>query len=258
MTAYYYLSAKTLALISVFSINDVPLVCDSKASGINTDELLNRWLQAGTNTVTVFLAWPTQVDYKPGTGTCDMSLFIADPASQAPKPGNELAALRWPQAGRPEVYPYTSRQAFEVTDAPETTLWKEAADITEVSAADRSDIVNVINRFRHVLMEHDAEEAYKVMSYRYADEARAEGKEVARVRDAILTQYRWLFGRGALHSEPVVASRLTFKIVGNSRLVWVSSGGQDAALTLEEPESKRSFGFEFFFARIGGVWTVVR
>jgi hypothetical protein len=258
MTAYYYLSGKTLALISVFSINDVPVVRDPHAKGINTDELLNKWLLPGSNSIDVFLAWPTQVDYSPGKAACELSLFIADPAAEVPQPGNVLASLTWPQAGCPEVYPFVFRQAFEVTNAPATKLWNEAADIKEISDGDRLEIVRIIERFRQAVMTKDSEQAYEIMNYRYADEARAEGKEVSRVRNAILTQYRWLFGRGNLISTPVVESKLTFKIVGNSKMVWVSTGGHESALTLEESDSKRVFGFEFFFSRIGGDWTVVR
>jgi hypothetical protein len=258
MKAHYYITAKSLGLVTAIDLNDVPLIRDPKAQGIITDELINKWIAPVGNSITVSLAWPPRTSFQAGKARCEVSVFIADPQAEAPKPGQMLFSFKWPSENQPEVYPFTLQKEIVISEAPGTNLWKDAPEIREITPADKQSMVRLIENFRGALLRGDAEGAFEIMRYRYAEEALAENKDVEPVRNAVIEQYRWLLEKSDLETVPVEEAKLVFRTVGKNKVVWVSDGGSLPALSVRERQKGRSFGFEFYFAQIGGGWKVVR
>jgi hypothetical protein len=259
MTKFYYLTLKSTGGTGVVaSLNGVPLVKDLKGGGINTDEPVNKWLMPQKNALNVLLAWPPTKPFAVGESHIEAMIFVCGPAAITPKPETIFASVKWPIEGKLESYPHAFNVEFVVPDPPPARLWEDAKSVSELTDGDKAEILSLVERLRAALLEKDAEKVFSMMSYRYGDEAKAEGKGFSRMREVILEQYRWLFERGELKSDLLGRDMAAFKLMAQDKIVWISKGGVSPAVTLEQTDGKRIFAFEVFVSKIDGKWTIVR
>lgn len=258
MGCYFYLYVKTTGIASFVGLNDVQIIKDPEAEGIITDEPVNQWLKPQKNQLNIFLSWPTDKQFTPNQAKAEVKLYIADPTSDVPKPGEVLASFNWPNPGEPEAYPYTLEETVEIKTPPEMKLWTEGKPISEISEADKAVIIDLVEQLRKALLAKDTNLAFSLLQYRYTEEAMSEEKNPDQVRAAIIEQYNWLMGLGDLSTQPLTTQEASFTIVGDGHLVQINRGEHDPAVILEHQASNRCFAIPIYVAQINNKWTIVR
>lgn len=217
--------------------------------------------QPSGNRLTADLTWPAERKPVKGVARVEATLFVQDPDSEEPRPGKVLARLRWPINGVEEAYPYRHDEPVveAIPDPPPCRLWQEAAPLPDPGEPDRTVILALIERLRAAFVARKPEDALALLSYRYEDEARAENRPAERVRDAVLSQYRWMLGqKGEIVSHPLAAEEARLRKVAGGKVLLVDRRDGGDAVTLESPESELGFGIPVFVAKIGRAWTIVR
>ena len=261
MTSRFYLHVRALGIASMVSVNDSLVSMDLEADGVVVTEPVDTWIKPGDNLLQVDLRWPEGHPYAPGLAEAEATLFIADPGFDSPRPGRVLARLEWPPPGHVEEqdqFPLRRQLTFQVSTAPATRLWEDAENVSRLGRWDRSEIFGRVAEVRQALMNGQPERAYDLLSYRYAEEARAEGKPEARIRAAVLEGYRDMYSFGHLDHSPVDEQSLILRPLSDGKLVHVMREGYlDAILALHRP-SGTGFGISVYMARIGGQWIIVR
>jgi len=245
-------------LASSAGINDIPLVAEPKGEGIITDIPINYWLMPKNNRLTIKLFQPSEKPSDSGEAKVEAMIYIADPNSEFPKPGEVLAKFEWPGKGEPGTYPYILDMPFDITGPIYTSLWREAGRIESVTDEDKISILNLAEKLRRALLNKEAEKAYSLLEYRYTDEAWAENKDPERIRSVVIGQYHWMFGFGDLTADPLTIGNSEFAIVGDNRLVHVRHKNYHPAITLKHEESGHFFGIPVYAARIKGKWIIAR
>jgi len=261
MTSYYYLSVEATGVLATVGINDVPLVVGDKPGSLTATEPVNLWLLPSDNRITVDLAWPSGKPVTKGSASVEAVLFLHDSATEVPTPKRVLARFYWPSQEIEEQYPYHGEVRIEgsIADPPPTTLWQDAAALAEPSEAERREVLAIVEVLRSALIGKRLEDAFAVLTYRYKDEARAEGKPFERVRETVLEMYEWLVGQeGGLTSTPLTLEAARFRIVGAGKVLLVDRRDGVPAIYLENENADLAFGIPVYVARIGGKWTVVR
>ncbi len=261
MTRRFFLQVRALGAASVVSVNDTRTVVDPDAEGIAVIDPVDTWIKARENTLAVELSWPEEQEFVAGRASMEAELFIADPASERPKPGRVLARVVWPPSAhldREEDYPATLQEAFEVEVPPPTQLWQEAEVVHALGSWDRQEIFARVAELQRALATAQADEAYQLLSYRYAEEARAEGKPERRIKAAVLEGYRDMFGLGTLDFAPVGEEHLALRPHEDRQVVQVTRQGQPFTIMALHRPSGTGFGIPVFAARIRGEWVIVR
>lgn len=261
MPDLYYLYFKCINLVSVVRLNDVPLIADADAEGIVITEPINYWVTHRSNNVQIDLDWPESQEFESGQSKMEMMVFRADPGSEMPKPGDIILNHEWPGEGATDeagMYPYSYSEQFSIIDPPDTKLWQEAEPIDSLTQNDKEAILRKIERLRSTLLNREKEKAFSILSYRYADEALAEGKKLDQIRSAVMELYDWMFNQGDLSADPLTIENSRFNIVGNRKLVYVDRGNLEISLVLTQEAEGVCFGIPIYAAKIKGKWLIVR
>ncbi|HKB16719.1 MAG TPA: hypothetical protein VKF62_11685 [Planctomycetota bacterium] len=261
MRTTFFLSVEAAGVRIVAGLNDVPLLVGEEPGGIVSTEPVQVWLKPAGNRLTVELSWPPDRAFLKGTARAEVTVFVHDPSSEAPKPAKVLARFRWPVPGVEEEYPRRHEERVEdpIPDPPPTLLWKEAAPIGELGSKDRTAILALVKKLHSALARRAGEEAFSLLQYRYEEEARAEGKPLERVRRAILDTYDWMFGTGELVVfPPLDPHSARFRRVADDRLVLVDRKDGLAAVYFENPAEGLAFGIPVYAARVRGEWRIAR
>ena len=261
MTPRFYLHVRARGVVSVVSVNDATMSVDLEADGVVVTDPVDTWLKPEENLLRVDLRWPEGRPFVTGVAEAEATLFIADPGSDSPRPGRVLARIQWPPQGQVEQedpYPLRLQAAFRASPAPATRLWLQAGPVTPLAQEDRAEIFGRVAELRQALMSQQPERAYDLLSYRYAEEARAEGKAEARIRAAVLEGYRDMFSFGHLDYAPVDAQQLTLRPLSDGKVVHVMREGYGHAILALHRATGTGFGIPVYMARVGGKWTIVR
>ncbi len=246
----YYLSVNTSGLPALIRINGVPLIKDTAAEGLVTTEPVHAWLMKGENTLGIELRTPPDKDAK---AAADIKLYLHDPEAEVPTPQAVLAEFRY---SNPTPLPLTQDIAFSVPEPLPTRLWDEAEALTELSANDKNQILDLVNRLQDSLLNQDIAAALRLQDYKITDDARAEGKPVERMREGVTLSLQWLAEQGELSGEPLEGASAAFELCANNRLVYVSRQDGEEAVTIESDELY--FDVPVYAARIKGEWRIVR
>lgn len=261
MTRRYFLHVRATGIASVFSVNDAPVVVDLAADGVVVTDPVDTWIKPGKNQLVVDLGWPAGVDFVTGQASVQVQLFIADPGSESPRPGQTLARFVWPPAGhldQYDQYPLRHPVIFDVAPAPPTLLWHEAEVVTQLGQRDRAQIFQRVSELRQALMNEQPDLAYGLLAYRYAEEARAEGKSEGQIAAAVAEGYRDMFSFGHLDYAPVDEQSLVLRPHADQQVVHVMRDGYQFAIMALHRPSGTGFGIPVYMARIRGEWTIVR
>jgi len=261
VTKRHFLQVRAIGVASVVSVNDARVVVDLDAEGMAVTDPVDTWIKPRENTLAVDLNWPEGHPFVAGRASVEVELFAADPASERPKPGRVLARAVWPppaQLDREEDYPIRLEEMFEVEAPPPTRLWQEAEVVTSLGDWDRQEIFARVDRLQRALMTAQAEDAYTLLAYRYAEEARAEGKPEGRIKSAVLEGYRDMFGLGHLDFAPVGEEHLALRPHADQQVVQLTRQGRPFAIMALHRASGTGFGIPVYLARVRGEWTIVR
>ena len=256
MEPLYFLTVRSKEAATVTSINDVPLVSDSAAEGVVTDQPLNLWLMPGENVLSVFLRWPRTKEYVPGKAEADAHVYLHDAAQDVPTPAATLARATWPLKVGPEFYPSTIRLPFILKAPLPTTLWSEAEVVKELTDADRRAIRTLAQNVADACKARDVARIIDLQLYKWEDMARAEYKDFARVRGAAVKQFEWLFTRPALKVLPL-HDGLTADLAAGGRLALLKHPEGRNPVILEDG-ADNVIEFPIYAARIKGTWKLVR
>ncbi len=257
MPELFYLQVVAEGAGSAVGVNDVPLVIDSDGGGISIVRPINEWLMPDNNRLSVFLHWPETRTYAAGLARVRASVFIGHPAAEWPQPLRVLADFQWPQPDQPEAYPYTFAAPLAVRPPPLTTLWRRATQLRAVEPPDRAALVALVERFRAALLGADPQAAFGLVAERFADDARAYGKDPDRVRDVVLTQYRELMSEPGRLSSPLELQTAAFDVVADGYLVRVTRGGTEPAIRIRTAEDTH-YGIDVYAAKLDGAWQLAR
>lgn len=265
MIRRYFLQARASGGAALIRLNDAPVVADLTAAGVVACDPVDPWIKPGRNLLQVDLdlpRLPPEREFAPGQVRLELTLFVADPDAECPRPGQVLWHYRWPEPGLAEQqqsYPVQRQLPLDLPHAaPDTLLWQEAEPAGPLQAADQQQILGLVDSLRAALAGGEPEQAYQLLSYRYADEARAEGKPEAHIRDAVLDGYRQMLSWGPLEFAPVDAQQLALRPHADGLVVHVMRPGYQLALLALHRPSGSGFGIPAFASRIRGVWTLVR
>ena len=260
MTERYYLFVRATNVASWVWLNDAPITLDSQGAGIVVCEPVDVWIKPGLNMLRVELDRPKVPGAGQGAALVEVSLFIADHGSNRPRPGHVLARFDWPPCteGEKERYPYQHEQEVAISPAPDTLLWREAERFTQIDEHDRQEIIARASLLRQALVNGQPDQAYKLLSYRYQDEARAEGKPEARIRAAVMGGYRDMLSFGHLDFEPLHGGFVFLRPHADGLVVHVTRDQDLQAILAHHGRSGSFFGIPVFAARIHGAWTLVR
>ncbi|OQY28746.1 MAG: hypothetical protein B6244_06185 [Candidatus Cloacimonetes bacterium 4572_55] len=260
MVDYYYISVISIGFGLQIRINDIPIISDLTGEGITTDEPINRWIKPGENKLSIRLEPPAILPENISKPKLEVKAFIADPASEAPKPGQMLRDFTWPDPDIPVgeiTYPYTHTADFPGGSSPSVKLWDEAETLSGLTDHDHKNILHLINQLRQALINRQTSDAFSYLEYRYAEEARSEGKTLQRLRDVVIEQYDWMYSMGDITIDPLVDENASFELVGNNQVVFVEQKPNLSALHIYQPDSDLLFGIPVFLSKIKGQWTIV-
>lgn len=261
MTDRYYLFMRAQNVASITRLNHAIIAADLSGDGLVTAEPVDVWVKPERNLLEVELRWPQGREFSPGQASYEALLYIADPDCEYPQPGTELASFRWPApmtTDREEHYPHRHAQFVFYPVVHNTRLWEEAEPLGELGEDDRQQIVQLVDRLRGALAGGQPEQVYQLLSYRYAEEARAEGKDEDRIRAAVLDGYQDLYSMDNLDFPPVDAAALHLDPHGDGLVVHVTREAHGPAVLARDPASGLTFGIPIFMARVGAAWTIVR
>lgn len=250
-----------MGVASIFRINDATVVVDLDADGIGVVEPIDTWMKPGDNSLDVELRWPGGQDFVAGRADVEAELFLADSTSDSPRPGRVLARVQWPPPGhldQEDHYPLHLQYHFEISPPPPTRLWQEAERITQLGQLDRTQIFQRVADLRRALMTQQPNQAYDLLAYRYAEEARAEGKTEGQIRAAVLEGYSKMYSFGHLDFEPVDEQSLILRPHADRQVVHVMREGYQFAFIATHTPSDTCFGIPVFMARVRGEWIIVR
>ena len=261
MTPRFYLQFRALGSASLISVNDATVSVDLEADGVVVTDPVDTWIKPEENLLQLELQWPGGRPFATGQAAVEATLFIADPGSESPRPGRVLARMEWPPHGHVEQeddYPVRRQVTFQAGPAPATRLWQEAETVTPLAQIDRAEIFGRVAELRQALMTQQPERAYDLLSYRYAEEARAEGKSEARIRAAVLEGYQEMYGFGQLDYAPVEEQHLILRPLSDGKVVHVMRDGYQFAIMALHRPSGTGFCIPVYMARINGQWSIVR
>lgn len=252
----YYLEVISTAVSSAVGLNDVSLVIDTSGNGLSTVMPVNEWIIPHRNCLNLFVAWPEDKQYQLGLAEVRATIFIADPNSDFPSPGQIIGRAFWPLPTIPEVYPSKIETPFDADSPPPAHLWSEAQPIETLAQSDQTEILDLVERLRQALMGRNFDGAFRLVEYRYADDARVNGATLERLRDIVIRQYTDMMNEPSPHSTPIDPPLANFDIIANKRLVRVSHASNKEAVRIETEEGVSSI--DVYAAKVLGKWTIVR
>lgn len=259
MPARHVMQLRTSGLSAVIGINRAHNVVDRSGEGITAAVPVNDWIMPSGNTLNVLLA-PAEGDEAPESPPdVDVHVFVAAPDSQYNEPQTTLARFAWPLP-EPAALPHLVSIPFAVAEPPPCSLWTDAPEVGTITDVDRGEIVALVERFRTALEHRDADQAFRLMEYRFRDSARAHGDDYDTLAAAVRDLYQDVFDNPVLRCEPMTPANAVFSIVGGGKVVLVSRGLGRDALRVEAGQAPHRdfFGFQIHVTRIEGRWTIVR
>lgn len=254
---HYILQAYTEGIYASIGVNGFPVLVDDDGQGRSVLRAVNEWLYRDGNRLTASINWPPERSYQPGAGKLQVSLFLPDPDNDVPQPGELLGELVWPLPEQPEAYPYNLAVDVDVASPPPTTLWQEAAPVTELSPSDEATMLDTADALLQAVAAGRGEDAYQLCAYKYQDDARANGLDPVKLKQVVISQYeQFVKDQQVIETNPLTATDAVFTLLGEGRVVHLTRGNESYAFTVVGAELGAMY--ELYFANIDGRWRIVR
>lgn len=152
-------------------------------------------------------------------------------------------------------------QPFGRTDL---ALWNKTTVTKELSNTDRKIITALVNKLRQAIYSGNTTDIKHIMSVRYQDESRAMGLNDDELMNVALSQHAKL-RKNYTFKKPtnLTTKALTFTLLNNQH-VWhvtdeLNHKQHQFSVAVQIGESpEEQFAIDTYFAKIDGVWTLIR
>jgi hypothetical protein len=241
------------------SINGaVLLTVDGGAPFFSSGIDANDWMISGTNEITVDLFWPEGVKFSPGS-SARFRLLANNSA---------VKDFQWPlpnAADALDTEPHTFRDTFRANGFPRVQLEKAERVISSAGVLPRSDqdaITALAEELRQAFSARDAGAVNALFRVKYADLALARFTAAGSLRNAFAAEYRALMDKEGYAVRPF-SGRYSFFAVAEGRAVRLIQGRigfPEPALVITCREGGRTvrYDLDLYFAKIDGVWVIIR
>ncbi|ARN56918.1 hypothetical protein [Sedimentisphaera salicampi] len=263
---YYALDIRVKGIEFELKINDVSLFSDPEAEGLKVQSPVNDWLFEGLNIFDFILYEPKPLpkanaqqgeeSQEPAKPEMLVKLSSIDFSGEYPQPDEVLMECRFPSEEIPKLSAMHTKEV-KLEEAPESTLWSQAEDITGRELEAEQTARKMIKEFAGSLESRNFEAAFEMMRYKFKEYASANGFEFERIREVVLEQYA-MIEEFDFHYEDVPDSATAHVIEGDGRILRVFRKDDKPAVVFSNPEEDSCFGIPIYIARIGGEWKFVR
>lgn len=255
---YYFLKAETHDAIATININDAPIIVSPDTDSLNTIVPMNTWLIEGENTVSINIFPPPDntKDYNPNIS---ISIFLHDPKSETPLAKTTLTTLNYSNKDEDVeriTYPLSRSVKFDFNKSIPNMLWSTASDLTTITEADKTEIVDILNLLTSSLTSNNISKAIELQKFKLNEEALSVNKQYSVLEHAVTTTYKMLADQTGLTSQNIKAENLEFKICGKNKLIFITTTTGENAIVFTSDEME--FELEVFMAKIDGKWKIAR
>lgn len=251
----YYTKIEITNVTADIRVNDFPVAKHSDASGFEVEESINNLLVQGENSLSISLA-PLN-DAETIVGTVKVVVYLHDNTSDFPKEKQRHIDFTYPSEAFPAPQANLNQKlVFELSDIPTLKLWNNTEKVTALTAADKSDILKIVNELEQSILTGAIDRAIALQDFKLTDDALAEGKSKAQIAEAVSFNYNWIAEQKPVAAEKLTPENISFELVANGRAVYVSKKSGSEAIELESEE----LGFELptFVAKTAAGWQIVR
>lgn len=257
MVFHYYLSIRSIGVLCRLEINGALQFSDTTGLGGSVTKAINYWLMPSANHLSLSLKPATRSLANPGpVAKVELSYFEADPDQEYPTPLRILHQFTWEEESGPSL-PYLHETPIPCDPAPPTRVWGEATPLQTLEASDKQALIDLANSLCDHIMAGRSEEAYGLVSYRYQEEALADGKDEALNHKIVVEQYTWLHGLKGLSAQKPSEATTQFRILAAQKLVVLESPDGRPGLIFKSDEPM-TVGIQLYAAKIKGEWHLVR
>lgn len=239
----YLLSVDTHACAVTIAVNDVPLIEYDAASPHSVGEVIDPWIQSGTNSVTV-QAGPQKAG---ATDPCARLAVLA-----VPEGGDQARALRVAERTVASTTGQTRATLDFVTVKSPCDLWVEAKRFDWNSEGQR-ELTELAKRSHQLFSQKKIEKLAELTAYRARDTARCLGKTPESGVNGQRSFFEAITAAPDFSAVPWSDKALVLEVVGNGRLVWMHRN--DGKLLLQNGAGG---GMDLYAARIQDGWRIVR
>lgn len=257
----YTIRARSFGVGVWAGVNGSPTLVDQKGEGRAVFRDVNEWIMPQENKLSGVIVQPPGApspNGKPAGGNgayVNMEVYMADadgePAGGAPP----LAKFSWPLPGAPQVFPFPFSVPFVIPRAIETRVWKAAEVVKRLEAADRQEILNLVNQLIDALSQGSKAGVVDLTKFRLDDEAIAQGYSSEDVRQAAANMVQ-AFSVVKQPPAPLTSQEAQISPVAGGRLFYVTRGSFGPAVLFEDDE--RRLSVNVYVAKVDGRWTIVR
>ena len=259
---YHLLKLDTSGLAAVVGINGAPLFIEPAGMALGGGTEINAWLKPGGNVLSISLsATPIKRSIllprpEPLPARVRAEVYTVLPGSQTNQPDRMLATFER-RAGDLSPLPLKRDIPFEVTAAPPTHLWSDAAPLSGLTTSDEQQLRAVVQQLADAIGARDLNAISALLDYKTKDYARA-GGHTAEAADGVVRQ---LYAGDMFSQRPLTITSpppqgLRFERVAGGQVVWLHHGLNAPALVVESPTVR--FTLPLFAAKIAGHWLIVR
>lgn len=224
-------------------MNDVPLIKYDASSPHSVGEVIDPWIQSGTNSVTV-QAGPQKAG---ATEPCAQLAVLA-----IPEGGDQASAPRVAEKTLASTGGQTRATLDFVVAKSPCELWSEATRF-DWNAENQRELTELAQRTHRLFSQKKLGPLAELTDYRARDTARCLGK----TPESGVADQRSFFdaitGAPDFSAIPWSDEALVLDVVGNGRLVWMHRN--DDKLLLQNGVGG---GMDLYAARIEGRWRIVR
>ena len=234
------------------------MVADGGEDNYSSRITINDWMISGNNKVDITILWPDSVRFNPGITSGSFKIYSNDKL---------LRECKWPIAKVPEElnsYPYTFTETFRADGFPKVLLERAERIISSAGALPREDqaeIADIAQQLRTAFTEKDIDTIDSLMRVKYADLAAARFTTAAAVKAEEDAKYRELMGKTGY--AIVFNGRNSFFSAADDKAVRLGQGRigfPEPALiiTWREARGTGRWTMDLYFAKIDGVWVIIR
>ncbi|NTS75660.1 hypothetical protein HR060_02165 [Catenovulum sp. SM1970] len=266
MQPFYFIEFFSSGVKAEFFINHFPVMTEETGYQASTTHVVNRWLGQKNNHFKLKL---DLADYNkmgkeapediPEKQSISVTIFSGVQTEKGLVKENVLWQYSWPDPNDDELILDQARVIEETVEetipVPLTRLWQYAEPIKQIDVQAQHDIMMVLKGIRQSFSQHDYENAYQFMRYRYEDEEIAEYMPANHFKPTIISMWQDHLPKTKLLEYPPEAVK--FALLDNQRAVHIQVTDQDQALTFEG-EDDTYFGIDLFLCKVNQHWIVIR
>jgi hypothetical protein len=259
---FYLLNLYTSGLSAVVGINGAPIFVEPAGMALGGGAEINAWLKPEGNVLSISLSAtpilpsPILPPPKPLPINFKAEVYSVLPGSQTNQPDQMLATFERRLGDLPPL-PLKRQIPFKVPAVPPTHLWADAAPITQLTAADQTQLRSLVQKLADAIRSRDISAISALLDYKTRDYARAGGHSAESAEQVLRQQYsQTMFSQRPLTITSPSPYALRFDLIAGGQVVWMYHSLTEPALVVESPATR--FTLPIYAAKVGGAWRIVR